>query len=74
MFFDPLVYLWTHKQALYCSGHREPEMVDVVYKRCEFAGGCEKVRKSVDSGHECFFFRLGIRAHAKQRYSIVLFS
>ena len=34
-----VVYL----QAMYCSGHREPQMVDVVYKRCEFPGGCEKV-------------------------------
>lgn len=30
-------------QAMYCSGHREGDMVDVVYKRCEYPGGCEKV-------------------------------
>lgn len=35
-------------QAMFCSGHRESEMVDVVYKRCEYVGGCEKVR------HICF--------------------
>lgn len=33
------------KQAMYCSGHREADMVDVVYKRCEYPGGCEKVRQ-----------------------------
>lgn len=30
-------------QAMYCSGHRDSDMVDVVYKRCEYPGGCEKV-------------------------------
>lgn len=32
-----------HAQAMFCSGHREGDMVDVVYKRCEYPGGCEKV-------------------------------
>lgn len=37
-------------KALFCSGHREPEMVDVVYKRCEYPGGCEKVGKDMTAG------------------------